>query len=1468
MNKKLHPFLQQNFLKPILALLIGLFFFESVVQAVNKTFTGIGNFSDAARWGGTLPVAGDVLRIDGTCTFDNAANSFAYGTLQIGRSNNGVLQWPTGGTNTLNVTGILATTVGFTGSIDMTNGGTLQIGATNWITTGQTFTPGAGTIIWVDAAGNSVLPAAIDTYNNLTIIATGRTASLGVATTINGNLLISAGTLSTTGSNYALTLKGDFTNNATFNGNASVVNFNGSTSQSITGSGAITFATLKSNNSTGVSLGKVVTITTLTVADATSGSVFNDGGYGILTATTLNLNSGTYNCTAATFPWNTLNAGTGTINYGAAGNQTVGNNNYYNLTLSGGGTKTLQTGTTNIVGNLTVDNATATAVTALSIGGDVILKQGSVFTGGVFTHNVAGNWTNNGWTNFIPGTGTINFTGNNSAINGSQITQTFNNLIVAKTNNQVLSVGSSITTLNVTGNLTMNSGSFAPGTTSTVISGNWTNNGGTLTAGTGIIRMNGSGKTIGGTTSTSFNNLDINNNAGGILLGVDQFVNGTLSLSNGLLKLGSYNLTIGLSAPAVSGIFHSQNMIIAVGLGELRKQFSANGSYVFPIGDGTTVSPMTLNFTQGAYDAGAYAGVRVTNSMHPQNTSPNYLKRYWSVSQSGIHSFLCNVTGNYVYADIVGAENLQNAVEYNGSLPWLIYSPLASYTLIANGVDTFGDFTGIGLPNLSSSVASLDGFTYIHYYGPSTQLQQFNVTAQSLANNVVVTAPSDFEISTSWIGPYQTAITLNQSAGNVNSIIYVRLKAGLSVGNYSNRNIVISSVGMSPINILLTNATVTQPTFCLPTGDNTGYSITMVKIGIINNITAKPAGYTDYSATQSTDLVPGNTYQLTVKVNTSGNNPVGAKAWIDWNNGGFTNNSGYQTYDLGTVTNTTNGNTSLSPVSITVPVGASMGPLRMRVACLYYWPPFNACDNNSEVEDYTLNIVNQSINTGTISGFPFCAGASVSVPFTIDGTFTAGNVFTAHLSNASGSFTSPINIGTITSTASGTISGTIPSNTIAGIGYRIRVIGNNPATTGSDNGTNFTVNTLPSAPVLGAITQPTCATATGSVALSGLPAATWTLTSTPGALTQTGSGTTATFSGLSAATTYTFTVTLTSTGCTSAASGNVLINAQPLTPSITGTTPGSRYGAGSVTLSATSSGILNWFDVPSGGSSLYTGASFTTPSIASSTTYYVDATNGSCTSARSSVLATVNPVSITAGGGGSSCEGSTVNLTSSGTNISNLYWTGPNNYYSLDPNPVLSGLTANMDGVYTVTGSYLNGSNLITNGDFQSGKTGFTTDYTLAAPTSTGLTPESTYDVIALPSSRHGNFCSCGDHTTGTGLQLVINGASSEKSVWSQTVTVSPNADYQFTYYLQTVVSGNDANPSKLQLYVNGIAAGPVYTANSTTGVWTQFTYNWSAGSGVTSAQLSLKNENFVASGNDFALDDIVFQRVVQSTLL
>ncbi|MFN8155127.1 MAG: hypothetical protein U0Y08_12620, partial [Bacteroidia bacterium] len=77
-------------------------------------------------------------------------------------------------------------------------------------------------------------------------------------------------------------------------------------------------------------------------------------------------------------------------------------------------------------------------------------------------------------------------------------------------------------------------------------------------------------------------------------------------------------------------------------------------------------------------------------------------------------------------------------------------------------------------------------------------------------------------------------------------------------------------------------------------------------------------------------------------------------------------------------------------------------------------------------------------------------------------------------------------------------------------------------------------------------------------------------------------------------------------------------------PQLTSTTPGSRCGVGTVNLAATSTtGIVNWYAAPSGGTPLFTGTNYTTPSIASTTTYYASAASSGTTQISNHGLPTV-----------------------------------------------------------------------------------------------------------------------------------------------------------------------------------------------------------------------------------------------------
>lgn len=81
----------------------------------------------------------------------------------------------------------------------------------------------------------------------------------------------------------------------------------------------------------------------------------------------------------------------------------------------------------------------------------------------------------------------------------------------------------------------------------------------------------------------------------------------------------------------------------------------------------------------------------------------------------------------------------------------------------------------------------------------------------------------------------------------------------------------------------------------------------------------------------------------------------------------------------------------------------------------------------------------------------------------------------------------------------------------------------------------------------------------------------------------------------------------------------------PDAPTVAGT---STCIGSSVTLTASApGGTYQWYDAPSGGTLLYTGASFSTPALSVNTTYYVHTTVSGCTSLMTTVSVTISSCS-------------------------------------------------------------------------------------------------------------------------------------------------------------------------------------------------------------------------------------------------
>ncbi|HFX17611.1 MAG TPA: hypothetical protein ENK64_00525, partial [Flavobacteriales bacterium] len=191
------------------------------------------------------------------------------------------------------------------------------------------------------------------------------------------------------------------------------------------------------------------------------------------------------------------------------------------------------------------------------------------------------------------------------------------------------------------------------------------------------------------------------------------------------------------------------------------------------------------------------------------------------------------------------------------------------------------------------------------------------------------------------------------------------------------------------------------PTYCDSAGEMShGTAITTVTFNTIdNNSGGKANPYEDYTYLK-TVVQRGQSYDLTVKVDTDGRYTVYTKVWIDWNQDEDFDDAGEE-YDLGAAYNVLNKPTVNSPLSITIPVGAKIGDTRMRVSSKYNAYP-TACETglDGEVEDYTVTVNDVCSGVAYWDGVKWkdSNGNSLTIPdlagklLSIDGVFvTNGN---------------------------------------------------------------------------------------------------------------------------------------------------------------------------------------------------------------------------------------------------------------------------------------------------------------------------------------------------------------------------------------------------------------------------------------------------------------------------------------------
>ncbi|MFT7027493.1 MAG: hypothetical protein ACJAVS_001724 [Paracoccaceae bacterium] len=133
------------------------------------------------------------------------------------------------------------------------------------------------------------------------------------------------------------------------------------------------------------------------------------------------------------------------------------------------------------------------------------------------------------------------------------------------------------------------------------------------------------------------------------------------------------------------------------------------------------------------------------------------------------------------------------------------------------------------------------------------------------------------------------------------------------------------------------------------------------------------------------------------------------------------------------------------------------------------------------------------------------------------------------------------------------------------------------------------------------------------------------------------------------------------------------------------------------------------------------------------------------------------------------------------------------------------------------------------------------------------LGPAKTYVVASDLSAYHPAASIYGDHTTGSGNMLGVNGAADGSAFWQQTVSVAAGASYTFSMF----TSNWNGGLAELQLFINGALVGATFTPSST-GLWVESVFVTRASGAATTATLALVDLNALNS-LDFAVDDLSF---------
>ena len=225
--------------------------------------------------------------------------------------------------------------------------------------------------------------------------------------------------------------------------------------------------------------------------------------------------------------------------------------------------------------------------------------------------------------------------------------------------------------------------------------------------------------------------------------------------------------------------------------------------------------------------------------------------------------------------------------------------------------------------------------------------------------------------------------------------------------------------------------------------------------------------------------------------------------------------------------------------------------------------------------------------------------------------------------------------------------------------------------------------------------------------------------------------------------------------------------------------------------------------------------------------------------------ALAQPCSITIDPDTTICQGQTVTLNGPAGFPNYLWSTGA----------LTQDITVGTSGIYTCQVSYPTG-NLVTNGSFSGGNTGFTTQFNYNST----LTNDGNYWIGANAATYHPQW-----NGTGNGQFMLVNAGWMQPGwrFWCQTLPVCPGQTYTISFRAASLAS---SNPPTLAWFVNNSWTGDDLIPPGAQGLWQTLTTSWTAPAGVTSADFCVQVSSGHGIGNDFGFDDVAISATVVLT--